>query len=135
VPFIGDKLDVFDTTMLKYYDYILDSEYHGGRSCWKFSVVAKDSVDDEPADEDDTVIKRMVTWFDDSTMIVVGREYRIAHASMLLDFDIRIEVDNMLMGGEPLPVRVRYDGDWDIPFKHRELVRFVLNFSDWRTRW
>lgn len=135
VPFIGDKLDIFDTTMLKYYDYLLDSEYHGGHSCWKFSAVAKDSVDGDPADEDDTVIKRMVTWFDDATMMVVGRQYRIAHASLFLDFDIRIEVENTIQDGEPLPTKVNYDGDWDIPFKQRELVRFVLEFSDWRTAW
>lgn len=35
------------------------------------------------------------------------------------------------INGALVPVRVNYDGDWDIPFKSRELVRFWLAYSDW----
>jgi hypothetical protein len=132
VPFIGDKLDIFDPSMVPYYDYTLDSDYLRDHSCWVFTVVARDSVNGRPAHEDDTVIKRMTTWFDDGNMNVIARQYRIAHASLFLDFDITIHVDNAEVGGELVPTLVRYEGDWDIPFKKRELVRFHLAMSDWR---
>ncbi len=132
VPMIGDKLALFDSTMTPFYDFSVDVSFRGGRPCWLFSAVARDSIDGDEADEDDTVIKRMLTWFDQSSMNVMAREYRIANASMLLDFDITIKVENTLEPGDLVPTRVDYDGDWDIPFKKRELVRFYLLYSEWK---
>jgi hypothetical protein len=132
VPMIGDKLALFDQEMMPFYDYRIDQGFRSGHSCWVFSAVSKDTVDGDPADADDTVIKRMFTWFDQSGMQVVAREYRIAHASLILDFDISIAVDNTLVNGELVPVKVTYDGVWDIPFKKREIVRFFLDYSDWQ---
>lgn len=131
VPFIGDKLALFDSTMTPFYDFSVASEFRNGHPCWLFNAMAKDSVDGKEADEDDTVIKRMKTWFDQGTMNVMAREYRIAHSGMLLDFDISIRVENTMEPGDLVPTEVRYDGDWDIPFKKRELVRFYLLYKDW----
>ena len=77
------------------------------------------------ADADDTVIKRMDTWFDQESGQVIAREYRIAHASLLLDFDITIRVDNTVVSGVLVPVFVDYSGDWDIPFSTREIDPFL----------
>ncbi len=132
VPMVGDKLDLFDPEIAPYYDYRVDSDHRDGRACWVFSATAKDSLNGRPAKEDATVIKRMVTWFDTGDMNVVAREYRIAHASLFLDFDISIRVSNTVVAGELVPVRVDYDGDWDIPFKSREVVKFRLDYEDWR---
>ncbi len=132
VPMVGDKLDLFDPALAPLYDYRVDSDVRNGASCWVFTAVAKDSVDGRRADEDDTVIKRMVTWFDQENMNVLAREYRIAHASLFLDFDISIRVENTTVGGDLVPVRVDYDGDWDIPFKSREVVRFRIDYEGWK---
>jgi hypothetical protein len=67
-------------------------------------------------------------------MRVIAREYRIAHGSLVLDFDIRITVDNTVVNGDLVPVKVLYDGVWDIPFRKREIVRFVLDYGDWQVR-
>ncbi len=131
VPMVGDKLDLFDPALVPFYDYTLENDYLNSRSCWKFTAIAKDSVDGKRADEDETVIKRMTTWFDTGTMNVLARKYRIAHKSILLDFDISIEVDNALVGDEVVPTQVRYTGDWDIPFKQREIVYFRSDYSNW----
>jgi hypothetical protein len=131
VPFIGDKLDLFAPDMAPQYDFAIDDDVQAGQPCYVFTAVAKDSINGEEADEDDTVIKRMKTWFDQGTMNVVAREYRIAHESMLLDFDISISVRNTIIDGELVPLEVRYDGAWDIPFRKKEIVRFNLLYSDW----
>lgn len=133
VPFIGDKLALFDPRMIPFYNYGIGSEHRQGRACWLFTAVAKDSVGGRRANPDATVIKAMRTWFDQATMAVIAREYRIAHASLLLDFDITIRVDNALVGGELVPTYILYDGDWDIPFHKRELVRFWFKLEDWST--
>ncbi|HNO06128.1 MAG TPA: hypothetical protein PKK49_12605 [Flavobacteriales bacterium] len=131
VPFIGDKLDIFDPDMAPLYDYSVGSGFRDGRPCWLFTAVARDQVGGRPADEDDTVIKRMLTWFDQGTMNVLAREYRMRSSGILLDFDISIRVSNAIVNGDLVPMRVDYDGDWDIPFKKRELVRFNLVYTDW----
>lgn len=131
VPFIGDKLALFDPALAPFYVFSIGQDHRNGHPCWLFSAVAKDSLDGRRTDEDDTVIKRMRTWFDQGTMQVIAREYRIAHASMVLDFDISIQVDNTVVGGELVPTYIRYDGDWDIPMHKRELVRFWLKLGEW----
>jgi hypothetical protein len=134
VPFIGDKLDLFAPDMAPLYAFSVDDAFVDGRPCWLFTALTKDTVNGREADADDTVIKRMLTWFDQATMMVLAREYRIRHEGILLDFDIRIQVENVVVGDDLVPKHVRYDGDWDIPFKRRELVRFDLVYSDWAVR-
>src|SRR5690606_41789987 len=95
------------------------------------SAAAKDSTGGKRADPDATGIKQMRTWFDQETMAVIAREYRIAHASLILDFDIRIRVENALVRGELVPTWIQYEGDWDIPLHKRELVRFQLALGSW----
>ncbi len=131
VPFIGDKLAIFDPRVAPLYNFSIDQHFRNGRPCWQFSATAKDSINGKRADEDATVIKRMTTWFDQSSMQVIAREYRMAHASLVLDFDISIQVDNTVVNGELVPTFISYDGDWDIPFRKRELVRFWLRMGGW----
>jgi hypothetical protein len=126
VPFIGDKLALYEPDMAPYYDHRIWSDTRNGHECWVFSSDAKPD-----ADEDDTVIKRMDTWFDKESAQVIAREYRIAHASLFLDFDISIRVDNTVVSGALVPTFVDYDGDWDIPFSKRELIRFQLRMEEW----
>ncbi len=128
VPFVGDKLAIYDPELVVLYDHTIGSEAHNGRPCWRFASLAKDPASNA------TVIKRMVTWFDQATMQVMGRTYRIQHGSILLDFDISIAVENTLVNGDLVPTSVAYDGDWDIPLRKRELVRFDLRYTDWVVR-
>lgn len=133
VPFIGDKLAIFDPDMAPNYDFGIGQSFRNGHACWEFTALAKDSINGRRAKEGATVIKSMRTWFDQASMQVVAREYRIAHSSLLMDFDISIQVDNAVVGAELVPTFIRYDGDWDIPFHKRELVRFWLRMEDWNT--
>lgn len=127
VPFIGHKLALFDEDMAPLYDFKIRADVRNGHQCWVFSASAKPEFRDGR-----TVIKTMDTWFDHVNNNVIARQYRIAHASVILDFDIRIRVENTIIDGALVPTLVDYDGDWDIPFKKRELVRFILEYTGWR---
>jgi hypothetical protein len=127
VPFIGDKLALFSPEMAPLYNFRIWSDERSGRDCWVFSAEARPEYRDGR-----TVIKTMDTWFDKTGGEVIARQYRIVNSSLFLDFDITIRVQNKVLDGALLPVRVDYDGDWDIPFKSREIVRFYLEYSDWR---
>ena len=126
VPFIGHKLALFEPHMAPLYDLRIWSDTRGGYSCWVFSADAKPEHRDGR-----TVIKTMDTWFDQDTGDVVARQYRIANSSIFLDFDIAIKVENQRVQGALVPVRVDYDGQWDIPFRKAELVRFRLEYEGW----
>lgn len=126
VPFIGDKLALFDPDMVRFYDFALRGEDRSGHACWVFTATAKPEFRDGR-----TVIKTMETWFDQTNMDVIARQYRIAHASLILDFDISIKVENTVIGNALVPTRVDYGGVWNIPFKKIEIVRFWLLYSEW----
>jgi hypothetical protein len=127
VPFIGDKLALFEPNMFPLYDFRIWSDERNGHSCWVFSADAKPTYRDGR-----TVIKSMDTWFDQQSGEVIARQYRIANSSMILDFDITISVQNKSLHGALVPLRVDYDGVWNIPFRKAERVRFWLAYDDWQ---
>ena len=126
VPFIGDKMALFDDHMIEYYDYSIWSDKRSGRACWVFSAEAKQ--EERP---NRTVIKSMDTWFDKNTWQVRARHYHIQHSTIFLDFNIRIKVENVSMKGQIIPMSIDYDGDFDIPLKKPEIVKFWLRLNDW----
>lgn len=127
VPFIGDKLAIFDDHMVPYYDYSIFSTTYKGDSCIAFSCFTKEGMKEE------TVIQDLTSYFDPITMEVLGRAYRLAHSTILFTFDISIEVVNMKQGGWLLPQKVHYDGYWNVPFRKPEIIKFELNCSNYKT--
>ncbi len=130
LPLIGGKLAIFDPAMAPLYDFGIGQSFRNGRPCWEFTAVSKDTLGAKAA-RGATVIKSMRTWFDQQGMQVLAREYRIAHASLIMDFDINVQVENTLVGGVLVPSSIRYEGDWDIPLRKREWVKFWLRLDDW----
>lgn len=127
MPLVGGKLALFDPDMARFYDFAIASDVRNGHPCWLFTAAAKPEHG-----EGRTVIKDMRTWFDQVSGAVLARHYRIAGSSLILDFDIGIKVENRLIGDVLVPMTVDYDGDWDIPLRKRELVRFKLLYDAWQ---
>ncbi|NNC82473.1 MAG: hypothetical protein HKN79_02770 [Flavobacteriales bacterium] len=129
VPFIGDKMDIFSPDMTKYYDYSVYSAY-GPDSlyCYVFQVDAKPEYG-----KNRTVIKKMTSYFEKESLQVVSREYELSNNTLFFEFDIWMKVVNELRGGHLLPRRIQYDGDWDIPFKSAEIIRFDIQCADYDT--
>lgn len=125
VPFIGDKLALYNDDMAVHYDHRIWADRRDGRDCWVFSS------DTKAGHEGKTVIQEMSTWFDQESKQVIAREYHIRHGSLFLDFDIRIKVRNAVVNEALVPVYVDYNGEWDIPFSKPELIRFTLVMGDW----
>jgi len=126
VPFIGNKMALFDDHMIPFYNYRIWSDKRSGRVCWVFSADAKP---ERKANK--TVIKSMDTWFDKNTWQVRARHYHLEHSTVILDFDINIKVENVSIKGQTVPTSINYDGAFDLPFKKPEIVRFWLVLADW----
>ena len=122
VPFIGDKLAIFDAEMVPYYDYaIFTYDWNDSIPTIAFSQYVKKGM------EDDVVIRDMTSYFHKDTREVIAREYRLAYNTIFFDFDISIKVENQVVEGEIVPKRIDYDGAWDIPFKKPEIIKFYLD--------
>ncbi|MFT6996579.1 MAG: hypothetical protein ACJAQ4_000320 [Cryomorphaceae bacterium] len=127
VPFIGDKLAIFSPEMVSFYDYSIFIYEYDTIPCIAFSSYVKEG------DEDEVVIRDMTSYFHRDTREVIAREYRLAHKTILFDFDISIKVENMLLDGWLIPTSVSYDGAWDVPFKKSEIISFKMECTDYVT--
>lgn len=128
VPFIGDKLAIFDDHMVPYYDYSIFNATVNGIDCIAFSCFAKEGMEDE------TVIHDLTSYFHPDTYEVLRRDYRLAYSTILFNFDITIKVENEQKDGHLLPNSISYDGDWNALFRKPEIISFRLKCTDYNTR-
>ncbi|MES2329239.1 MAG: hypothetical protein V4539_06510 [Bacteroidota bacterium] len=128
IPFIGDKLDLYDESAHKLYDYKLDVvEFHGILS-YVFSITPKE----EKTNSDRVVVDQMVTWFDLKTLEVLARNYSLSYKAGVYDFDVSMEVEMTKFEGLTVPKILRYKGDWDVIFKKRERAVFTATLFDFK---
>ena len=75
IPFVGDKLDLYDETAHKLYDYKLDIvEFHDVLT-YVFSITPKE----DEVNNNRVVVDQMVTWFDMKTLEVLARNYSLCN--------------------------------------------------------
>jgi len=128
IPFIGDKLDLYDENAHKLYDYKLDiQEFHGTLS-YVFSITPKE----ESAKSDRLVVDQMITWFDMKTLEVQARNYSLSYKAGVYDFDVSMEVEMTKFDGFTVPKILRYKGNWDVIFKKRERALFTATLFDFK---
>ncbi len=128
IPFIGDKLDLYDESAHRLYDYKLDVvEFHGSLS-YVFSIMPKE----ESAGSDKVVVDQMVTWFDMKTLEVQARNYSLSYKAGVYDFDVSMEVEMAKFNELSVPKILRYKGNWDVIFKKRERALFTATLFDFK---
>ena len=127
IPFIGDKIDIFDPDRAELYNLSIDYGDYEGAPCYIFSIKAKSR--DEGGKKSRIVIDSMVTWFDTKTMEVLARNYDMRYDAGVYDFDVHMEVQMTRMGNYLLPKTLRYIGTWDVMFKKRERGTFTATLS------
>ena len=131
IPFIGDKLDLYDETAHKYYDYRLDIEEYKGELCYVFSIMPKANLGFIKNDR--IVVDQMVTWFNMKTMSVLARNYALSYKAGVYDFDVSMEVEMTNLGNNLIvPKTLRYKGNWDVIFKKRERAIFTATLFDFK---
>lgn len=128
IPFIGDKLDLYDDHARKIYDYKLDVVEFQGVICYKFSIIPKENLG--LFKRDDVVIDEMVTWFDIKTLEVLARNYSLSYKAGVYDFDVSMEVEMTRFDGLLVPKILRYKGNWTAIFKKRERGIFTATLFD-----
>ena len=130
IPFIGNKLDLYDESAHELYDYRLDIvEYHGTLA-YEFSIKPKEDLGFLKNDR--IVVDQMDTWFDQKTLEVLGRNYSLSYKAGVYDFDVSMEVEMTKVEGLTVPRVLRYKGNWDVIFKKRERAQFTATLFDFK---
>ena len=130
IPFIGNKINIFDPDVAEYYDFLIDQVDYEGRSCYLFSIKAKEDL--TGGQKNKIVIDNMVTWFDAKTMEVLARNYNLSYDAGVYDFDVSMEVEMTKFGEYLVPKTLRYKGNWDVVMKKRERGVFTATLFDFK---
>ena len=130
IPFIGDKLDLYDDHANKLYDYKLDVQDFHGQPSYVFSIIPK--TDLGLFRKDDIVVDDMTTWFDIKTLDVLARNYSLSYKAGVYDFDVTMEVEMTKFQDMLVPKILRYKGNWNVIFKKRERGIFTATLFDFK---
>jgi hypothetical protein len=130
IPFIGDKIDIFDPERAAKYDFTLGYDDYEGQSCYVFSIKVR--TDLASSERNSIVIDSMVTWFSTKTMEVMARNYDMSYDAGVYDFDVHMEVRMTHFGNYLVPRLLRFIGNWDVVFKKRERSFFTATLFDFK---
>jgi len=128
IPFIGNKLDLYDDNAKKYYDYKIDIVEYNGQNCYTFTIKPKEELG--WLKDNNIVVDEMITWFDTKTLEVLARDYSLSYKAGVYDFNVSMEVTMQRFNGLLVPKTIRYKGNWDVIFKKRENAIFTATLFD-----
>jgi len=128
IPFIGNKLDLYDERAHKLYDYKLDFIDYLGSFAYVFTIKPKEDL--SSSQKDDIVVDEMTTWFDYKTFEVLARNYALSYSAGAYDFDVNMQVEMTRIGDLLVPKTLRYKGDFAAIFKKRERGEFTATLFD-----
>jgi hypothetical protein len=130
IPFIGNKLDLYDESAHELYDYKLDYVDYHGQLAYVFDVQPKKDLGF--FEKDRVVVDQMITWFNPKTLEVLGRNYSLSYKAGVYDFNVQMEVEMTYFNGQLVPKILRYKGNWDVLFTKRERGLFTATLFDYK---
>lgn len=130
LPFIGNKVALFDEDVSKLYDYRIDKKDYMGQDCYVFTI--KPRPDLSPGEKNDIVIDEMTTWFNSRTLEIIGRNYSLSYDAGIFDFNVDMQVQLEKFGDLLVPKVLRYSGEWDVIFKRTERAMFTATLFDFK---
>lgn len=131
IPMIGNKLDLYDDNAHELYAYRLDYVDYHGKLAYVFEIKPKEDLGFFAKDR--VVVDQMITWFNPTTLEVLGRNYSLSYKAGVYDFNVQMEVEmTYTPNGLLVPKILRYKGDWDVVFKKRERGLFTATLFDFK---
>lgn len=130
IPFIGDKLDLYDDKAHKLYDYRLEFTDYKGSFAYVFTIKPKEDLGF--FSKDDIVVDEMTTWFDYKSLEVLARNYVLSYKVGVYDFDVTMQVEMTRLGDLLVPQTLRYKGNFDVLFKKRERGEFTATLFNFK---
>lgn len=130
IPFVGNKVALFDEDVSKLYDYKIDKVDYMGQLCYVFTIKPRSNL--SSGEKSDIVIDEMITWFNAKSLEIIGRNYSLSYSAGVYDFDVDMEVQLEKIGDLLVPKVLRYHGDFDVVFKKKERAVFTATLFDFK---
>lgn len=131
IPFIGDKTEIFSANMRQYYDYSFSSgTYLDSIPVYRFTVSMKPDL--SSFSKDKVMIKSLVTIFDKRNFNILGRYVDMKYSNFLFEFNVQMNIDMSYFDGAKLPIKISYQGNWNIPLKKEERASFLVLHKDYK---
>ncbi len=133
IPLISGKTEIFTPNMRQYYDYrYYSGMYLDSIPVYRFKVTEKQDLGSWT--KGGIMIKELTTIFDKRNMQILGRYVNMKYSNLLFDFDIKmnIELGYFDQGEVLLPIKVSYQGNWDVPLKKEERASFLVIQKDYK---
>ena len=128
IPFIGNKVAIFDDEVAERYDFTIDMDAFKGEMCYVFTCKPRAGL--SGGEKDRIVVNEMITWFKIDTWEIVARNYDLSYNAGVYDFDVSMEVELTKLGNYLVPKVLRYNGNWDVVMKKRERCIFTATLFD-----
>ncbi|KYP14084.1 MAG: hypothetical protein A1D16_00615 [Flavihumibacter sp. CACIAM 22H1] len=125
IPFIGDKINIYEAPMSALYEFVLDMETYKGENCYVFRIAALPDL--SSSQQNDIVINKVETWFNPADMRIMARRYDLSYRAGVYDFDVQMQVEMSNFGALLVPSLIRYTGNWKVAFKKRERGIFTAS--------
>lgn len=130
IPFIGNKIAIFDDDVAKLYSFIIDIDTYKGEACYVFKIVARDDLTSD--ERDNVVINDLTTWFKIDSWEIVARKYDLSYKAGVYSFNVRMEAELSKFHDLLVPTLLRYDGFFDVIFKAKERGLFTATLFDFK---
>jgi hypothetical protein len=130
IPFVGNKLDLYDDHAHKLYDYQLQFIEYKGNFAYVFSIKPKEDLG--LFQKGDIVVDEMTTWFDYKTLEVLARNYVLSYKAGVYNFNVNMQVEMAKVGDLLVPQMLRYKGNFGVVFKNKEWGEFTATLFDFK---
>ncbi len=128
IPFISGKTEIFGPDLRQFYMYqFARGRYLDSIPVYRFRVLPKPSIND-----DDVMIKEVTTIFDARNFEILGRYIDMKFKNFLFSFNVQMNIECNRFNGELLPVKITYQGNWDVPFHKEERASFLIIHKDYQ---
>ncbi|RYD90505.1 MAG: hypothetical protein EOP54_23880, partial [Sphingobacteriales bacterium] len=128
IPFISSKTEIFGKEMREFYLYqFARGTYLDSIPVYRFKVIRKPST--APGD---VIINEMTTIFDTRTFQILGRYIDMKFNNMFAEFNVQMNIELNNFNGDLLPVKISYQGNWDVPFHKEERASFLILHKDYK---
>ncbi len=122
IPFISGQTEIFSDDLKQFYTYqFARGKYLDTIPVYRFKISQKASTS-----PDDAMIKEVITIFDTRTFQILGRYIDVKFKNFLVDLDVQMNIECNNFNGELLPIKITYQGNWDIPFHKQERASFLI---------
>lgn len=131
VPFISSKTEIFTANMRQYYDYSFQKGmYLDSIPVYRFKVKMKPDLSNWT--KDGIMIKELTTIFDQRNFQILGRYIDMKLDNFAFSFDVQMNIEMSYFGGDLLPTKISYQGNWDIPFHKEERASFLVLHKNYK---